>query len=720
MKKSNMIEEKIAELTLRQKAAQLTQLNRNIIYTKGDAKMEITGEALEFGLNEEDCASVGSILSFGEDEREDIQKTMAEKSNAQIPAIFMLDVIHGYRTIYPVPLAMGCTFDNALAEDCAEMAAKEARAAGVDVTFSPMVDLVRDSRWGRVVETTGEDHYLNGEMGKAFIRGYHKGGLAACVKHFAGYGAPEAGRDYNTVELSDYSLHEYYYYAYRECLKENPELFMSSFNVLNGKPVNARKDVLVDLLRTEWGFDGVLISDYNAIEELYYHGYSKDRKNCAYTSIDCQIDIEMMSVTYLDYLEELVQEGSIKEKDIDQMVRRVLKLKEKLGLFECPNGGFDNELYQKLCLSETHRTLARRAAEESFVLLKNKDVLPLKKDERVAFIGPFVDEQHLLGAWKAKGRIEETQTIREAAEKFLGDSIVWAKGCGFEIFADDESGFKEAERVAKEADTLVLCIGEHAYYSGEGTSRANPNIPHIQVDLIKRLKRLNKRIVAVIFAGRPLILTDIEPYIDSILYVWQPGTEGANAIVNTLYGCNNPCGKTVMSFPRSVGQCPIHYNEFHGGRRKRIDDMNPENYVTVSAYIDELNAPLYPFGFGLSYTNFTLSSFKLSANVMKKKDEVIASVVLTNSGTMDGTEVVQLYIRDIASSFVRPVKELKGYQRIFLKAGESKTVSFKIDESLLSYHDDKGKLLCEEGDFGIMLGTSSASCLMEKLVLEAE
>ncbi len=720
MKKSDRIEEKIAKLTLRQKAAQLTQLNRNIIYTKGDAKMEITGEALEFGLNEEDCASVGSILSFGEDEREEIQKTMAEKSNVQIPAVFMLDVIHGYRTIYPVPLAMGCTFDNALAEDCAEMAAKEARAAGVDVTFSPMVDLVRDSRWGRVVETTGEDHYLNGEMGKAFIRGYHKGGLASCVKHFAAYGAPEAGRDYNTVELSEYSLHEYYYHAYRECLKEKPELFMSSFNVLNGKPVNARKDVLVDLLRGEWGFDGVLISDYNAIEELYYHGYSKDRKNCAYTSIDCQIDIEMMSITYLDYLEELVREGSKEERDVDQMVARVLELKEKLGLFERPNGGFDKELYKKLILCEEHRSLARRAAEESFVLLKNKEALPLKKEERVAFIGPFVDEQHLLGTWKAKGRVEETQTIREAAASFLGSDFVWAKGCGFEIFADDESGFEEAERVAKAADTLVVCIGEHAYYSGEGTSRANPNVPRIQVELVKRLKKLNKRIVAVIFAGRPLILTDIEPYLDSILYVWQPGSEGANAIVNTLYGRNNPCGKTVMSFPRSVGQCPIHYNEFHGGRRKRIDDMNPANYITVSAYIDELNAPLYPFGFGLSYTDFTLSNFKLSKNTMNKKEVITATVSLCNNGSMDGAEVVQLYIRDVASSFVRPIKELKGYQRIFLKAGESQTVSFKIDENLLSYHDDKGKLLCEEGDFEIMIGTSSESNLTEKLVLKAE
>ncbi len=714
MDTSKRVKDLIANMSLKEKAAQMTQFGLYLLYSATNA--DNTGDAMRFNLGENGKYLVGSILNFNTNEREVVVNEVAKNFEGDIPLCFMMDIVHGCKTIFPIPLAMGCTFDTDLLEDCAEMSAKEAKAAGVDLTFSPMVDLARDARWGRVMETTGEDHYLNGEMGKAFIRGYHKGGIAACVKHFAAYGAAEAGRDYNTTDLSDFQLQEYYLHAYRECLKEKPEMFMSSFNCLNGKPVNAHHELLVDLLRDKWGFDGVLISDYNAIDEMRYHGHLETLKECAEVALKNEIDIEMMSPGYLSYLPELVEEGKISEEHVDKMLARVLTLKEQLGLFENPLNQFNPELFNKLCLCEEHRDLVRRAAEKSFVLLKNEDVLPLKKSQKVALVGPFADERDIIGFWRAYGKIEDTPTIRERLQEYLGKEVPCARGCSYDLYATDESGFSEAESAAKSADVVLACIGEFGKFSGEGNSRAKADVPAVQVSLVKKMKESGKKVVGVVFGGRPLILTEVEPYLDAILYVWQPGTEGGMAIVNTLYGKNVPAGKTTMTFPRSVGQCPIHYNELHTGRRKENDTRGYPNYL--SAYLDEYNRPLYPFGYGLSYTTFEMSPVKLSKNEMTADEKITASVTVKNVGNYDGEEVVQLYIRDKFAKFVRPVKELKDYKKIFLKKGEEQTVTFTVDIETLSYYDDKGNRTYENGSFDIMVGNASDNVTGELLILK--
>ncbi len=399
------IDEIIKDMSVREKARQLTQLNA--VFLKQESEAEITGMKESIGVEAADIRETSSVLNFMYGgEMAEIQKEYLEKSEKKIPLVFMQDVIHGYRTIFPIPLAMGATFDAQLTEDCMEMSAKEAKANGVQVTFAPMVDLVRDSRWGRVMESPGEDPYLNGEMGKAMIRGFRKGGLATCIKHFAAYGAPESGKDYNTVEIGEHALHDFYLRAYHECLKENPELVMSSFNMLNGIPVNGNKGLLVDLLRKEWGFDGVLISDYNAIREMMRHGYLETEKECACVAANHEIDIEMMSATYIQYLEELVEEGKVSEDTIDRMLRRVLTLKEKIGLLDDPYVGVDFEAAKKMELSKEHRELARVAAEKSMVLLKNDGILPLKADTKVMLTGPFADEQNIIGEWKCFGKAE--------------------------------------------------------------------------------------------------------------------------------------------------------------------------------------------------------------------------------------------------------------------------------------------------------------------------
>ncbi len=709
--KMKSIKERIQSMTIEEKAAQLTQLNANVLYMQPST--ELTGEDIQFCLSDEVKGNLGSVLTFSEGARKPLQDTYANLQKSSTPLAFMHDVIHGCRTIFPIPLAMGCTFDEALVEDCAEMSAKEAKANGIDVTFSPMVDLTRDCRWGRVMEGTGEDKYLNGEMGKAFIRGYHKGGIACCVKHFACYGAVEAGRDYNTTDMSSYTLHDSYLYAYRECLKENPEMVMTSFNSINGKPVNARKDLLVDLLRERWNYDGVVITDYNAVQEMLFHGCAADKKECAKIAIDNQIDVDMMSDCYVRYLPKLVKEGLVDEKQVDRAVERVLRLKEKLGLFENPDGEAAPQRYQALIGEPSHKALALRAAEKSFVLLKNEGVLPLRKEQKIALVGPFVQERNILGAWSAYGKPSETRHVQEGFSAYLQREIPTAKGCGYGLFDEDESQIPAAVQAARESDVVLACIGEFASHSGEGKSRANPALTEVQLELLRQLKKTGKQVVGIVFAGRPLVLSKAEKYLDAILYVWQPGSEGANAIVRTVYGENNPSGKLTMSFPRSVGQCPIHYDELHGGRRKNIDDF--QHYISRGAYIDELNAPLYPFGYGLSYTGFSLSNLQLSSKTLRVGEKVRASVTVRNEGERFGECTIQLYIRDLVSTLLRPVKELKGYQKIGLMPHESVTVSFDIEDNVLSYRNEQGEEVVECGDFEVCLGTDSQELLLERL-----
>ncbi len=713
MSYSQRVKSLLATMTLEEKAAQLTQFNLNLLYA--ETKASLTGAAKRFQVAESDKNVLGSVLNFGYSERENAVKKLNEEYGEGIPLSFMMDIVHGCRTIFPIPLAMGCTFDERLVEDCAEMSAQEARLAGVDVTFSPMVDLVRDARWGRVMETTGEDHYLNGEMGKAFIRGYHKGGLACCIKHFCAYGLAEAGRDYNTTDASDFGLQEYYLHAYRECLKENPEMVMTSFNCLNGKPVNAHKEILIDLLREKWGYNGVVISDYSAIEEMIAHGYVETERECAKIALSNEIDIEMMSPTYIQYLPELVKEGEIPLEKVDRMVGRVLTLKEKLGLFENPLGGFDAEKGKAVFLCKANRDLVQKAAEKSFVLLKNEGVLPLNKSQNIALVGPFADELGIIGFWWAYGNVAESISLRAAFTEYLGREIPVAQGCTHDLREENAEGIAEAEAIAAKAEIVLVCIGEYEKHSGEGNSRAKINLSSAQTELVKRIKGTGKKVVGIVFGGRPLVLTEVEPYLDSILYVWQPGTEGARAIARTVYGENIPAGKTTMSFPRSVGQCPIHYNELHTGRRKAVDDFRHCGYS--SSYLDELNAPLYPFGYGLSYTEFELSDFRISDEKVAPTSAFTAEITVKNVGDYDGEEVVQLYVRDCFGEYVRPVKELKGYKKVFLKKGEEKRVVFTLTVKELSYYNAKGDLVYELGSFEIMIGRNSRDLQVGKIVL---
>ena len=697
-------------MSLEEKALQLTQFPS---YELDDNQEKIvTGFSHLGSVERESLWHIGTILNAPNAEAvQSIRKKRKEKG-IDDPLPIMLDVIHGYRTVYPVPVALSCSFDTSLIEECAELAATEAKYDGIDVTFSPMVDLVRDARWGRVMESGGEDPYWGGEVGKATICGYHKGGIACCVKHFAGYGAAEAGKEYNTTDISDRNLREYYLRPYRECLKENPEMFMSSFNLLNGKPILGHKDIMVDMLRKEWGFDGVVISDYSSVEELYEHGYCATGEDCARVSIESGLDIEMGSSVYAGLLPKLVREGVISEEKLNESVLRVLELKNKLGMYENPDRYTDTKKRDEITLSKSARDLARKAAEESCVLLKNNGILPLRENAKVAFVGPFVEEREIIGNWSKKARMEDTVSVKEGVERLLKRAVPCARGCSWKLFDTDESGFEEAEKVYKDADFIVACVGEHMLNSGEAHSRTDIRIPGIQRKFIARLHKLNKPLALVVFGGRPLALSDVEKLADAILYVWQPGTEGGNAIANLIYGKVNPCGKTVMSFPRSVGQCPVYYNHFSTARPKRKDI--PSFYSDErfrSGYDDEYNSPLYPFGYGLSYTEFGYSEFKLSAAKLNRGGKITASVKLKNVGKKDGFETVQWYLRDLFASVVRPVKELKGYEKVFLKAGEEKIITFEITEETLKFYTDGGEFAAETGKFELFVGGNSRDCL---------
>ena len=697
-------------MSLEEKALQLTQFPAYEL-DHGVEKI-VTGYCNLGEIDRESLWLAGTVLNAPSAEAaQSIRKARLEKGISD-PLPIMLDVIHGYRTVYPVPIAMACSFDLSLIEDCSELAATEAKYDGIDVTFSPMVDLSRDARWGRVMEGAGEDPYLGGEVGKAMIRGYHKGGIGCCVKHFAGYGAAEAGREYNTTDISERNLREYYLKAYRECVKENPEMFMSSFNLLNGKPILGHKEIMIDMLRDEWGFDGVVISDYGAVEELHEHGYAATGADCARVAIEGGVDIEMGSSVFSSYLPELVGSGVISEEKIDEAVLRVLELKNKLGMYENPDRYTDIKKRDEVTLSENARALARKAAEESCVLLKNNGVLPLKENAKVTFVGPFADEREIMGNWADRGRAKDSVSVKEGVEKLLKRVVPYARGCSWKLFETDESGFEEAEKVCADADIIVACVGEHMLHTGEGHSRADIRIPEVQRKFIARLSMLNKPLALVVFGGRPLVLGDVEKYADAILYVWQPGTEGGNAIANLLYGKVSPCGKTVMSFPRSTGQCPIYYNHFSTGRPKRKDVPSVySDEICRTGYDDEYNSPLYPFGYGLSYANFEYSEFKLSESKMSRGGKITASVKLKNVGKTDGYETAQWYLHDLFASVVRPVKELKGFEKVFLKAGEAKLLTFEITEETLKFYTDSGDFAAEAGEFELFVGGNSEDCL---------
>ena len=715
------------DMSLEEKIGQMLQVS-GLFY--GDKDALTTGGLDYFKATEEELLRAGSILSIsGADKLKKLQDKLMARQPHHIPEIFMLDIINGFETIFPVPLAQGASFNPDISEKCAEAAAKEGAAAGLHVTFSPMCDLCRDARWGRVMESTGEDPFLNGKMNAAMVRGYQgkdikeKGRLASCVKHFAAYSGAEAGRDYDTVELSERTLRQSYFPAYKEALDEGASLIMTSFNTLNQVPSTANKWLMKEVLRKEWNFDGVLISDYGALKELVPHGIAKDEKEAAELSINASVDIDMMSLSYIRGLKPLIEEGKISINQIDECVWRILKLKNDLGLFENPYKDADQSEQEKICLCMEHRALAREAARESFVLLKNDSLLPINplKKQKIAFIGPFAESHEVFGSWSFPSDISKITSIRQGVESLSNISFKASFYEGCQILGHDfkfknwvrfkhnpdlkKKLLNEAVKAAKKSDTVIMCLGEHQQMTGEAASRSKIVIPEEQLELLRAVNRVNKNIVTLIFAGRPLELKEVSELSSSVMYVWFPGTETGSAICDVIFGSHEPGGRLPMSFPYTTGQEPAHYNRFRTGR----PNNGTLEQTFCMGYIDQEDKNLYPFGFGLTYTKFEYSPVSLDRNELSKNGFIKASVKVTNTGNRSGTETVQMYLCDLYGSVVRPVRELNGFQKIHLEAGETKTVEFTITDDLLKFWNIDMQYTTEEGACKVYIGGDSTT-----------
>ncbi len=698
----------LPSLPVREKVGQLVQWTmRQLAATNGGA---VTGPDL--GKVQGDGAKYfSSVLNFASpEEAAELQKNYLANQEHRIPLIFMMDVVHGCRTIFPEPLAMAGSFDLQLMEECSAMAAKEASAYGVHLTFAPMVDHCRDARWGRVMESGGEDPYLSGEMGAATVRGFQgrdlsdPDSLATCVKHYAAYGAAEGGRDYNQVELSERVLREWYLPAYRDCIKAGARMVMPSFNSLNGMPSVANKWLILDVLRNEWGFDGAVISDYNALNELLHHGVAEDRREAAKMCAECECDIDMVSGGYAEYLTELTESGVFPMEKLDRAVMRVLKIKNELGLFEDPYRGASAEKINKVCLTKGHRALAKKAALESAVLLKNEGVLPFDRGVKsVALIGPFADSDDILGAWFCYGKREEAVTVRQGIENLLPEACVTlVNGCSSAIGSTDESGIPAAVEAAKKADIVILCMGEERDCSGEGRSRASLTLPGVQEKLIRSVSEVNPNTALLLFNGRPLELTNAAGAVPAILEMWMPGTEGGSAAAELLFGVQNPCGKLAMSFPKSVGQMPLFYAYSHTGRAKKKPEGVFEPFR--SDYMDCGNLPLFPFGFGLSYTTFRYDSLTVKKTELRAGEPLTAEVTLTNTGKREGREVIELYLNDKVSSLVTPVQKLASFAPVTLAPGETETVTLTVAPERMALWNAENKFTIEPGTFDLFVG----------------
>lgn len=722
MMDNNKLNELLNQMTLDEKIGQLCQYNANL-FIGTDAK--ITGPLLQNGLTPEKLKTVGSVLNFSSvEEFCKIQAEHLSKDRNKIPLCFMMDVIHGYRTIYPIPLGLGCSFDTDLVAECTKMAAREAASSGVQATFAPMVDYVRDARWGRVMETCGEDPLLNSIMGVAQVKAYrgddlsNENSIATCVKHFAGYGGAEAGRDYNTVDVSEHTLREYYLPAYKACLDAGVDMIMPSFNVLNGMPSTANRWLMQTILKDEWKSDAIVISDYNAIGELITHGVAENKKDATRLSFENGCDIDMCSSSYMNSLKDLVLDGVVTEDSINKAVYKVLCLKNRLGLFENPYHFASPERSEKECLNNQNRLIARKAAEESAVLLKNEKILPISKNVKsIALIGPFADNHEINGPWSCKGENEDTVTIKQGISTLIPDAqLTVVKGCSNVWDDTDESGFSEAIKAASKAELVILCLGEPQNYSGEGNCRVNIELPGLQEKLTKEIVKVNKNTVAVIFTGRPLALTNISNTVPAILNMWFPGTEGGNAVARLLFGFVNPCGKLSISFPKNSGQCPIYYNRLNTGRPKAKE--SEDIYLPyTSNYIDCGNLPLYPFGYGLSYSNFMYKSLDISKSEMSADEKVTVKIKIENNSEYSGKETVLLFMRDVVSSRARPIQQLIAFKKVDFNAGEEKTVEFKIDESMLRFWNNENKYVSEKGLFEISTGYADNLILTKKLIL---
>lgn len=701
----------LSKMTLEEKVGQMTQPGKADPDDLDDGHRDrLDDDAMEEEVRR---GRAGSFLNLADlKRRNELQKIAVEESRLGIPLIFGADVIHGYRTIFPVPLAEAVSWNLKLMEKTAVVAAKEARATGVDWTFSPMVDIARDPRWGRIVEGAGEDAYLGSRIARAKVRGYQGKDLAdpetmaACLKHFAVYGASQAGREYHSTEVPMRTVRNVYLPPFKAGVEEGAASLMSGFNDLNGVPTSGNKMLLTDILRGEWGFNGFVVSDWRSVKQLIYHGFAKDQPQAGILGSTAGVDMEMVSRTYIENLPGFVRKGVISEDVLDTAVRRILRVKFLLGLFENPY--VDPKLQDTVILAPEHRQLARQAVRESMVLLKNeKDLLPLDKNiKSIALIGPLADNRRdHLGTWVLAAKQKDVVTLRDGLKSAVGETckINYAKGC--ESDSGSTEGFTEAIEAAKSSELVIMAVGESEIHNGESHSRTHLDLPGAQLQLLKEIKKTGKPIVMVLFTGRPLTINWELENIPSILLAWHPGVEGGNGIADVLFGHYNPAGKVTVTFPRNVGQIPIYYNMKNTGRPFIEDDR------FTTKYIDSPNTPLLPFGYGLSYTTFAYSNLKVENEKIKIPGTVKVSADITNTGEMAGHEVVQLYIRDLVGSVTRPVKELKGFERIYLKAGETKTVPFNISTSDLKFYDINMEYNVEPGDFNIWVGPNSAKGL---------
>lgn len=655
---------------------------------------------------------VGSLLSVRDPQAINaFQRIAVEESRLGIPLVFGNDVLHGYRTIFPIPLALSCAWDPQLVEDTAAAIACESLAAGTNWNFAPMVDIARDPRWGRIAEGAGEDPFLGSHLARAWVCGFQTpsgpGGrrMAACVKHFAAYGGAEAGRDYNTVDMSEQRLRNEYLPPYRAALQAGAASLMTSFNELNGVPATANTFLLQDLLRREWGFEGLVVSDFDAIGELILHGYAADHRQAALLSFQAGVDMDMMGNAYPFHLSELVRQGQASEVELDAAVRCVLAFKFQLGLFAQP--------YVDECPAEIAglHELALQAACQSLVLLKNENgLLPLDLEGKtVAVIGPLAGaRQDLLGSWSCDGRPEETATFLESFSQALpaGSRLVYAQGCELD---GEQAELAAAQETAAQADVVVMLLGESAEMSGEAHARAHLGLPGRQQELVEALSATGKPLVAVLVCGRPLVLTALERRAGAILLGWQGGTYAAQALSQALLGQVNPSGKLTASFPRSEGQIPIYYAYKRTGRPADVSGITQFNQEHKSIYLDEAHTPLYPFGFGLSYTRFSYHDLVVETPVVEKNGCLVVSAGLTNSGSCGGVEIAQCYVRDLVGSLTRPVKELKGFQKVSLPAGASRLVRFEIPAVELGFYGPDLQYRVEAGDFRVWIGGSSGA-----------
>ena len=702
----------LEKMTLKEKLYQLQQVNSDIFIEGTD--MPITGPDFFMEFDNGYKYEVSSVYnSIGAERNIKIQEQFLKNSKNKIPLAFMLDVIHGYRTIYPINLGLASSFDRSLVRECSKMAAKEASVDGIHLTFSPMLDVSRDARWGRCTESCGEDTYLTCEMARESVLGFQGDGgkytIGASVKHIAGYSAPVSGKDYDSSDISEATLREVYLPPYKSAVKAGAMVAMPAQNAINGIPGNGNSFILKDILRDEWGFDGVTISDYGSIENLVTHGFCENKEEATCLALGAEIDMEMVSTCYISRVEKLIEAGKIDVSQIDRAVMRVLKLKEKLGLFENPYGSASVSEAEKILGCAEHRALAKRSAIECAVLLKNNGILPFKKDvKKVAVIGPLANEKKIVGSWYCAYKPEETVTVFEGVSQLLGGAeVVYKKGCDAGLLSTDTSKIDEAEEAARVADCVILCVGEEQTDSGESNSKANLTLTSVQKELISRVCAANKNTALVLFTGRPLVLGDVEDKVGAILNMYFPGTEGGSATASLLFGDSVPSGKLTMSFPRSEGQCPIYYNH-HRTANLRTDDQ--KRILYQSGYIDSPNSPLYPFGYGLSYTTFEYSDLKLDKKEMTNEERIVASLKVKNTGAYCAKEIVQLYIRDKVGSLVRPIKELKGFEKIELLPGEEKEVCFIIDKSSLEFVRRDLTLGTEKGEFEVFIGKDS-TCL---------